>query len=226
VSGSGPADPAQTSAHLLAVNVVHDLVPDTRGDMDRTGIDKRPRAGRVAVHPLGVDGDVQYDRRHHGGRDQAVYAYAREDALRWAAELGYEVTPGRFGENLTTVGLEVTAAVIGERWAVGEDGAVLEVSCPRIPCRTFQGWMDEPHWVRRFTEFGAPGAYLRVVEEGTVGAGDPVRVLDRPAHGVTVGEVFRVRGTDAARLERLLEQPDLAPDLVHAVRRDLAARAR
>ncbi|MDQ1603806.1 MAG: hypothetical protein QOE01_1651 [Actinomycetota bacterium] len=220
---------APTPGHprIHSVNVVHDLVPDVRGDLDRTAIDKRPRAGRIPVHSLGVDGDVQYDRRHHGGRDQAVYAYAREDAGWWSTELGYDVPPGRFGENLSTVGVDVTGAVIGERWRVGDDGVVLEVTSPRIPCSTFQGWMDEAHWVKRFTEHGAPGAYLRVLEPGTVGAGDDVAVPDRPEHGVTVGDVFALRLVPDARLLRMLdEQADLAEDLVHAVRRDLAARAR
>jgi MOSC domain-containing protein YiiM len=176
---------------------------------------------------VGLADDQVIDVRHHGGRDQAVYAYAVEDRDWWAAELGRELTPGSFGQNLDTEGLDLVNAVIGERWRVGDDGLVLEVTGPRIPCATFQGWMDEPHWVKRFTEHGATGAYLRVVEGGTVGAGDAVTVVSRPEHGVSVAEVFFVRRTDAARLEKLLaEQDDLAGSLVQAVRRDLAARAR
>jgi MOSC domain-containing protein YiiM len=220
-------------AHIRSVNVVHALVPDLRGDLDETAIDKRAVTGRVAVRSaaekggVGLAGDQVVDTRHHGGRDQAVYAYASEDLAWWAAELGRELAPGAFGENLTTEDLEVTGAVIGERWQVGADGLVLEVTCPRIPCNTFQGFMDLPHWVKRFTEHGAPGAYLRVVAQGTVGAGDAVTVTDRPTHGVTIGDVFMVRSTGADRLEQLLaEQPDLAPDLEYAVRRDLTARAR
>ena len=175
---------------------------------------------RVAVRAaspagVGLAGDEVVDKRHHGGRDQAVYAYAVEDRDWWAAELGRELAPGSFGQNLDTEGIDVTGAVIGERWHIGDDGLVLEVTSPRIPCATFQGFMDEPHWVKRFTEHGASGAYLRVVEEGTVGAGDRVTVTDRPAHGVTVGEVFVKRRVAAERLQQLLdEQPDLAPDLV------------
>ena len=221
-----------TSARIESVNVVHALVPDNRGDLDQTAIDKRPIDGRVSVTApgpagAGLTGDQVYDGRHHGGPDQAVYAYAVEDRDWWAAELGRELAPGSFGQNLDTTGVEVTGAVIGEHWQVGEDGLVLEVSCPRIPCTTFQGFLDEPHWVKRFTEHGAPGAYLRVVSPGTVGAGDSIVVVDRPAHGVTIGEVFRPRETDAARLERLLvEHPAVAVDLEHALRRDLKARAR
>ena len=222
----------QVPARIAAVNVVHARVPDLRGDLDETAIDKRPTGQRVAVTApsdggVGLAGDQVVDIRHHGGRDQAVYAYAVEDRDWWAAELGRDLGPGSFGQNLDTEGVDVTGAVIGERWQIGTDGVVLEVSSPRIPCRTFQGFMDEPHWIKRFTEHGAPGAYLRVVAEGTVGAGDTVTVLDRPDHGVTIGDVFRVRDTGADRLRRMLDQQhDLAADLDHAVRRDLTARAR
>ena len=217
---------------IESVNVLHALVPDVLGPLDLTGIDKRPSKGRVAVSvpgraESGLAGDAIQDTKHHGGPDQAVYAYAVEDRDRWAAELGRDLAPGSFGQNLDTVGVDVTGAVIGERWVVGDDGLVLEVSCPRIPCTTFQGFMDQPRWVKRFTEFGAPGAYLRVVVPGTVGAGDDVRVVDRPAHGVTIGDVFVLRATPADRLQRLFdEQPKLAADLQRAVRRDLATRAR
>ncbi len=219
-------------ARITSVNVVHALIPDLRGDLEKTAIDKRPVDGRVPVHAaadgdVGLAGDQIFDTRHHGGPDQAVYAYAGEDRAWWAAELGRELAPGSFGQNLDTEGLDVTGAVIGERWQVGDDGLVLEVTSPRIPCTTFQGFMDEPHWVKRFTDHGACGAYLRVLTPGTVGPGDAVTVVDRPAHGVTIGDVFRVRSVDAARLRRMLdEQADLADALVHAVRRDLAARDR
>jgi MOSC domain-containing protein YiiM len=235
VTGVPPAEAdsvAAVPARITSVNIVHALIPDTRGDLEKTAIDKRPVEGRVPVRPagdreVGLAGDQIFDTRHHGGPDQAVYAYAEEDRAWWAAELGRELAPGSFGQNLDTAGLDVTGAVIGERWHVGDDGLVLEVTSPRIPCRTFQGFMGEPQWVKRFTEHGACGAYLRVVSAGTVGAGDAVTVLDRPAHGVTVGDVFTVRSVDASRLQRMLdEQPDLAADLVHAVRRDLAARDR
>ena len=196
------------TAHVSSVNVVHALVPDTRGDLDLTAIDKRARDGRVHVGPVGLHGDDQYDKRNHGGVEQAVYAYAREDAQWWANELGYEITPGRFGENLSTDGLDVTGAVLGERWRVGDDGLMLEVSSPRVPCATFQGWMDEPHWVKRFTDHGAPGAYLRVITEGTV------------------GEVFAIRSVETDRLLRALGDTGVRGEMADVIRRDLAARAR
>jgi MOSC domain-containing protein YiiM len=220
-----------SGSRVLTVNVVHALVPDTRGDLDRTAIDKRPVSGRVPVRAagvgaVGVQGDRVVDTRHHGGPDQALYAYAVEDLRWWARELGRDLTPGTFGENLTTEGLDVTGAVIGERWRVGSGGLELEVTVPRVPCATFQGWMGEPHWVKRFTAHGAPGAYLRVVAGGDAGADDDVEIVHRPEHGMTVGDVFRVRRAPEDGLRRLLGMPGLNVDLADNVRRDLAARAR
>jgi MOSC domain-containing protein YiiM len=219
------------TARLVSVNVVHALIPDVLGTEDRTAIDKRPVEGRVVVSvpgdaEVGLAGDQIYDREHHGGLDQAIYAYAGEDRAWWANELGREVDAGAFGENLSTEGLDVTGAVIGERWQIGADGVLLEVTAPRIPCRTFQGWMDEPHWVKRFTAHGAPGAYLRILSPGTVGAGDAIEVVDRPEHGVTIGDVFVIRRAPADGLLRMLEMPGLHDELAEAARRDLAARSR
>ncbi|MGY1764635.1 MOSC domain-containing protein, partial [Geodermatophilus sp. SYSU D00805] len=183
------------------------------------GIDKRPVAGRVAVHPLGLDGDVQVNRKYHGGEGQAVYAYAQEDADWWAAELDRELPAGRFGENLRTTGLDLTGAVLGERWRVGT--ALFEVTACRIPCANFERFWGVPQLVRRFTARGASGAYLRVLETGDVGAGDAVEVVSRPDHGVTVGLLFRATTTQRRRL------PEIAPALAHLPLRDqpkLAAR--
>lgn len=212
-------------ARVISVNVVHVLVPDMLGELELTAIDKRPVEDRVQVGRLGLDGDDQQDKRHHGGIEQAVYAFASEDAQWWANELGYDVAPGRFGENLTTAGLDVTGAVLGERWLVGTDGLLLQVTSPRVPCVTFQGWMDEPHWVRRFTARGTPGAYLSVVRGGTVGAGDGIEVVHRPDHRVTIGETLVLRGADEHRLQQALDD-GLSSKMAAAVRRDLAARAR
>ncbi len=212
-------------AHVVSVNVVHALIHDETGDLDQTAIDKRPVDGCRAVRALGVEGDLQYDAKHHGGRDQAVYAYAREDLDWWAGELGRDLRDGKFGENLTTSGLDVTGAVIGETWQIGSDGLVLQVTAPRIPCLTFKGWMGEQRWVKRFAAHGASGAYLRVLRPGRVGAGDSIAV-ERPDHGVTIGEVFTPRSASEERLQRLLdEQDDLHPSLIAALQRDLAVRA-
>ncbi|MFI2361351.1 MOSC domain-containing protein [Promicromonospora sp. NPDC019610] len=174
-------------AELLAVCRVYVLHPDA-GPVGVTAIDKRPVEGRVKVRPYGLYADVQADRANHGGLDQAVYAYAQEDADHWSAELGREVTPGLFGENLRVSGLDVNGAVIGERWQIGS--ALLEVTQPRTPCQTFGRRLGEQRWVRRFTQANRTGAYLRVIENGDLGAGDTVDVVHHPLHGVTVADWF------------------------------------
>jgi MOSC domain-containing protein YiiM len=182
-----------THASVTAVCRVSALLPDS-GTIGVTAIDKRPVDGPVHVRPLGLRADVQADRKHHGGTDQAVYAFADEDAAHFADLLGREVTPGLFGENLRTSGVDVTGAVVGERWAVGES-LVLEVTKPRIPCATFARRLGEPQWVKRFMAEGRPGAYLKVVRSGPVEAGDRVVVLSRPDDGVTIGDVFAGRAS-------------------------------
>ena len=177
-----------TPGAVVAVCRVHQLKPDA-SPVGVTAIDKRPVQGQVAVHDLGLSGDVQADRSDHGGRDQAVYAYSQESADVWAERLGRDVVPGLFGENLRTAGVDVDGAVIGERWQVGS-AVVLEVTSPRIPCSTFGRHLGQESWPRRFTEVGLPGAYLRVVQRGRLAAGDPVRVVHRPGHGVTVARWF------------------------------------
>jgi MOSC domain-containing protein YiiM len=184
-----------------------------------TGIDKRPvdhpvqvsAPGPKHVAGSGMAGDDVCNRRHHGGDDQAVYAYASEDLDRWAAELGCPLTPGSFGENLTTTGIDISNCVLGERWAIG-DRLVLEVSDPRIPCRTFAGFLQQRGWVRKFSQRADPGTYLRVITPGEVRAGDPLTVLDRPAHGITVRTAFQAFTTDRALLSRLTDVPSLSPE--------------
>jgi len=171
----------------------------------RSGIDKRPVAGRVAVRELGLDGDAQVNRKYHGGEGQAVYAYAQEDADFWIAELGRELPPGRFGENLRTTGLDLVGALLGEQWRIGT--ALFEVTAWRIPCANFARFWDVPDLVKRFAAHGATGAYLRVLRTGEIGAGDAVEVVFRPDHGLTVGEGFRITMNHSSRL------PELAPAL-------------
>lgn len=167
----------------------------------RTSIDKTSVRVPVAVGPLGLDGDEVANTRHHGGPVKAVYAFAREDLDRWADAFDLPVPDGTFGENLTTQGLDVNGAEIGERWRIGDD-VVVEVTMFRTPCQTFKAWMgrngyDERAWVRRFAEDGRPGAYLRVVVPGRVCAGDPIEVVHQPGTGVTVASWFGdvVRGS-------------------------------
>ncbi|WP_209560122.1 MOSC domain-containing protein [Frigoribacterium sp. PvP032] len=192
---------------VTAVCRVHALLDDS-GSVGVTAIDKRPVDGPVPVRKLGVRGDVQASRAHHGGEDKAVYAFADEDATHFAELLGRQVLPGSFGENLRTAGLDVTGAVIGERWAVGER-LVLQVTMPRTPCATFARRLGERGWVRRFQEEGRPGAYLKVVVGGEVSAGDELRVVHRPEHGVSIGECFAGLAPERAAL--LLSDQEASP---------------
>ncbi len=155
---------------------------------------------------LGLAGDETGDTTSHGGGDQALYAYAREDLDFWTERLGRELRDGQFGENLTVTGLDVTGALLGETWRLG--GAVLvQVTAPRIPCVTFQAWLDEPQWVRRFAAARRPGAYLRVLQPGTVAAGDPVEVVSRPAEAVTIAESMAAYYGDQELMRRVLRVP-------------------
>ncbi len=154
-----------------------------------TAIDKRPVEGPVKVHKLGLHGDIQASRIHHGGEDQALYAYSQDDAGFWEAELGRDLPPGTFGENLRIAGISASDAVIGERWKIGLDVEV-EVTSPRVPCATFQHHLGEPGWVKRFTEAGRVGTYLRVIRTGTIQAGDHIHRIFVPKHGVTIAKFF------------------------------------
>lgn len=213
-------------ARLVSVNLGR-LRPNAAGPDGVSGIDKRPVTGPVAVRAPGPEGigggsglagDRIADRRHHGGDQQAAYAYAREDLDAWTEELGRPLPPGSFGDNLTTAGLDVTGARLGERWRVG--GVLLQVTSPRIPCGTFATWLGERRWQRRFTERGAPGAYLRVLEPGMLQAGDPVTVEHCPAHDVTIGVAFRALTVEPELLPRLLTaRDDLTPELLRVVLR-------
>lgn len=202
-----------TPGQVLSLNVGQERPIAAKGGT--SGIDKRPVTGPVAVRapgPKGVGGsglagDHISDTANHGGDDQAVYAYAREDLDAWQDELGRPLASGTFGENLTTVGIDVSGAVIGQRWAVGT--AVLQVSCPRVPCVTFAVWLGEQRWVPRFTAARTPGAYLRVLREGHVSAGEAVEVLDSPAHGVTVATAFAALTTEPDLLPLLADVPEL-----------------
>jgi MOSC domain-containing protein YiiM len=193
------------SGQVGSVNTGRVAEADWAGQLRRTAIDKRPGAGPVRVGRLGLDGDEQADTVNHGGPEQAVYVYAREDLDWWAELLGRDLRDGFFGENITTDGLDVTGALIGERWRLGT--AVVQVTACRIPCVVFRNWTGETGWVKRFAQAGRPGAYLRVLEEGAVAAGDEVTVLDQPAVRVTVGESMRAYYGDAELMRRLLSVP-------------------
>ena len=196
------------SGKLLSVNVGSPREIEWLGRREATSIWKSPVEGRVPVRGVNVAGDDQADREFHGGPDKAVYAYAHEDTVWWERELGRELEHGNFGENLTVSGVDVTGAVVGERWEIGT--AVLEVAQPPIPCWKLGARMDDASFPVHFAAAGRPGAYLRVVEEGEIGAGDEVRVGEKPAHGLTVGDVARIYHQERGRCALLLEAPELA----------------
>jgi MOSC domain-containing protein YiiM len=210
---------------VLSVNVAARY---SDGPTAHTGIDKRPTTASVLVaapgasHGSGLSGDLIGDRKHHGGDDQAVYAYAREDLDGWEATLGRPLSNGMFGENLTTTGIDVTNAVIGERWRVGSEGLVLEVTRSRTPCRTFTQFLGIAGWVKTFTAAAMPGGYLRVIAPGLVCAGDPVAIIERPDHGVTVRDVFRAMTTEPELLPDILAADALADEVKELARRRLA----
>ncbi|ADB31464.1 MOSC domain containing protein [Kribbella flavida DSM 17836] len=204
---------------VLTVNVVKELIPGPK-ESGWTAIDKRPQAGRVPVGELGLRGDRQCDTANHGGPDQAVYAYAEEDALWWSEQLGREIPTGLFGENLRTAGVDLTGALIGEVWRIGDgdDAVELMVRAPRIPCITFQYRMGIARWVKRFHEAGRPGVYCKVLKPGAIGAGDPITVVSRPDHEVTAGVMFAAQ--DGPKMQTMLDSGvDLMNELRETARR-------
>ena len=196
-----------TTGRLVSVNVGRPrTVPGGRRYV-RSAIWKEPVAGPRAVRGVNVEGDEQADRRVHGGPDKAVYAYAIEDTRAWAGALERELGPGAFGENLTLERVDVTNAVVGERWAVGT--TMLEVVQPRLPCFKLGVRFGDPRFVKAFAQMGWPGAYLRIVQEGELQAGDAVEVVDRPDHGVTMKRMSDALLLDHEQLPSLLAAPQL-----------------
>jgi len=193
---------------VLSVNVGRVREFDYNGRPAKSAIWKTPVGSRIAVRGVNLEGDDQADRKAHGGPDKSVYAYAVEDIRWWEEKLGRALQYGEFGENLATEGVAVNDALVGERWAIGT--AVFEVSEPRIPCWRLVVRMNDQGFVRRFTEAQRPGTYLRIVVEGTVGAGDEIRVIERPSHNLTIQDIFRIYTRDREEVERLLAVPGIS----------------
>jgi MOSC domain-containing protein YiiM len=217
-----------TAAHVLSVNVGHGVErPYASGPV--TAIDKRPVDAIEVRDPgpkrgglgSGVVGDTVGDRRHHGGVTQAVYAYAREDQQWWEEQIGRSIAPGTFGENITTVGVDTTHAIVGETWTIG--GVVLRVEVPRIPCATFAGHMGEMRWVKRFAEAGRTGAYLAVLTPGRIETGMPI-VVERPEHHIDLLVTFRAFMGDRDAARKVVDAQVLHPSEQEALERDLGRR--
>jgi MOSC domain-containing protein YiiM len=195
-------------AHVLSVAVGRPRDFDYHGRPAKSAIWKTPVSGRVAARGVNLEGDDQADRGAHGGPDKALYAYAVEDARWWEERLGHALEPAEFGQNLTTEGVDVNGALVGEHWAIGS--AVFEVSEPRVPCWRLGVRMNDPGFVRVFTEALRPGAYLRIVREGDVGADDAIEIVSRPDHDLTVRDVFRIYTRDRGECGRLLNVPQMS----------------
>jgi MOSC domain-containing protein YiiM len=194
---------------VLTVNItsiVHE--GEWTGSEGKTGIDKRAAQGPIHFANDEVSGDVVVDRNHHGGYDQAVYVYAREDADWWEKELGQSIANGRFGENLTTTGIDVNQALVGERWKIGT--TILEVSQPRIPCRVFAGFWQRPTLIKEFMAAGKPGTYLRIIQEGHISAGDEIEVISKPAHNVSIADLYAAKNGERSKVEEIAAVKELS----------------
>lgn len=191
--------------HVVSLNVGMPREVEWGGTRVLTGIFKSPVASTMPVRRLNIDGDAQADLTVHGGPDKAVYAYPSEHYGTWAERLGYEPTPGNFGENLTTEGLLEDEVHIGDEFGVGT--ARLVVTQPRLPCFKLGIRFGDPGMVKTFMQFGKPGIYFAVLEEGTVGPGDAIERLVEDASRITVAEMFRLvldRNAPPDALRRLL----------------------
>lgn len=197
------------SARVLSINITSVLHQgEWTGSEGRTGIDKRSVVGPIEFKNNGVVGDRIIDTNVHGGYDQAVYAYAQEDAQWWEKEINEEIPAGRFGENLTTEGIDVNAALVGEQWKIGS--VILEVSQPRIPCRVFAGFWKRATLIKEFTEAGRPGAYLRIIQEGSAQAGDAIEVIHKPNHTVSISDLFSAKSGERVKINQIKDVPHLS----------------
>jgi MOSC domain-containing protein YiiM len=199
------------SARVLSINitsVVHQ--GEWTGSEGRTGIDKRSVTGAIEFKNNGVVGDRVIDTNVHGGYEQAVYAYAREDAQWWEKEINEEIPAGRFGENLTTEGIDVNAAIIGEQWKIGS--VILEVSQPRIPCRVFAGFWKRATLIKDFTQAGRPGTYLRIIQEGTAQAEDLIEVIFKPDHNISISDLFAAKSGERLKINEIKDVPQLSTE--------------
>ena len=195
---------------IVSVNitaVVHE--GEWTGSEGKTGIDKRSAIGPVRFSNDEVSGDVVVDRNHHGGYHQAVYAYAREDADWWEKEISQTIANGRFGENLTTTGIDVNQALVGERWRIGT--TILEVSQPRIPCRVFAGFWQRPTLIKDFMAAGKPGTYLRIIQEGEISAGDSIEIISKPDHAITIADLYAAKNGERSKKEEIALVKELSP---------------
>jgi MOSC domain-containing protein YiiM len=190
------------SGQVLSINTSRVRLLQQGHQTVATGILKQPVEGRLLVEGVNLEGDRQADLESHGGPTRALYAYAGEDYRWWSESLGRPLPPGKFGENLTLEGIDVSGALIGERWRVGN--TLLQVTSPRVPCAKLAMVMEEPTFVRQFAQALRPGAYLAIVESGDVAAGDAVEVVSKPGHKLTLAEMARIYFFERERAAEML----------------------
>lgn len=159
----------------------------------KSGINKHPVSGPVAIGTQGIAEDAVMDRRHHGGEDQAIYVYFQEDYDFWAPELGYAPQPGLFGENFVISGTDSMRTAIGDRFEIGE--LVLEVTAHRTPCNTFARKMDDKFWVKQFHRARRPGAYCRVIQPASITAGLEVNIIPYEGDRISVAKLMSYDGS-------------------------------
>jgi MOSC domain-containing protein YiiM len=206
---------------IVSVNVGEPREIEWAGRIVRTAIWKWPTDGRVTVRHDNLDGDGQADRRAHGGPEKAVYAYAAEDYRWWEGQLHSSFDPGTFGENLTTEGIDLAEAVIGEVWGVGS--ARLRVAQTRQPCFKLGIRMGDAGFVQEFERARLFGVYLRIDEVGAVGAGDDILLISRPAHGLTAaGFADILDSRDPEDLQRFIDIDEVPDSVKTWARRQLA----
>jgi len=174
---------------LLSINIGEERQQQRKDYVETTGIYKLPVDRPVEIKSLGIEGDSICDKKHHGGPDQALYLYGGADYAWWEQELGQELAPGTFGDNLTISDLESGQFNVGDTLHIGE--VTLQVTSPRIPCGTFATRMGDPQWVKKFRAAERPGLYVRVIQEGIIKAGDPVTVEKFTGETISIVEMYR-----------------------------------
>ena len=196
--------------NVVSVNIarVVEQTSEVKKPKVRTGIYKKPQSCRVQVGSLGLKGDLIFNRKYHGGRDQAVYAYSIEDYEFWGHSLKYPPEPGAFGENLTVSGIDFGSLCIGDIFILRD--LQLQVTAPRIPCRTLSSAIKHKNFAEKFNKANRPGAYFRVISEGTVGEGDEVKVKTyEDGERIKLTTFFRDKGNVLTKeaLKKYLRSP-------------------
>ena len=193
---------------LISINIGQKRAIENARKSGFTGIYKLPVITPVQVTENGLAEDVICDTKNHGGPDQAVYIYSQTDYQWWSKELGQQLSPGTFGENLTISELESASCSVGDRLHVGE--VILEVTAPRIPCSKLAARMGDPGFVKRYRAAERPGLYCRVIRAGWVKISDEASLERYPLETVTILEMFRdyyEPNRSEANLRRYLSTP-------------------